>query len=204
MQVFGVGNQRQENRQRQRVRPPVGLAREGYRRKPQAAQPGRHQQKDQQRDDARFRRQLPEPHRAHEEAADEQARYGHRHRHGPYRHKPEIEPANGGFSGEKARAERACEVVDSDQRERAETPEDECVGQAGQGPLADHLRLRHHLPKELADARAQRRHLEIGGGARAADGLEHFAKSQPEQRQRRHHQRDQHGSFDPRRVGHIS
>src|ERR1035437_5503850 len=35
VQVFGVGNQREENRQRQRVRPPIGLAPEGDWRKPQ-------------------------------------------------------------------------------------------------------------------------------------------------------------------------
>jgi len=122
-------------------------------RKPKSAEPGCHQQENQ----GSAITPIPATTRRatagrHEEAPDEQAGDGHRHGHGPYRYEPQIEPSKAGFAGEKARAECGREVIEGGQRERAETPEDEGVGDAGQGragrsalPCAATL-----FPKELA------------------------------------------------------
>ena len=56
--------------------------------------------------------------------------------------------------------------------------------QPGQAALVDDFRLAEHFSQELADARPQRREREARRGAGAANDQEHFAETQPEQRER--------------------
>ena len=72
VQMLGVRNQRQEDQQRQRVQPPHALPGQRFLVHPQPGQIRRHQREDQERDEARFGRHLPQPHRPHHEAPHEQ------------------------------------------------------------------------------------------------------------------------------------
>ena len=107
VQMLGVRNQRQENQQRQRVQPPARLARQRFLVDPEPGQIGRHQDEDQECDEARFRRHFAQPHRPHHEAADEQPRDRDRHRHRPHRHEAEIEAAEARIRAIRNRAPNA-------------------------------------------------------------------------------------------------
>ena len=63
----------------------------------------------------------------------------------------------------------AGEVIQRDQREGAESPEDEGVREAGQRPLADHFALQHHFPDEIRRRVAERPKLKIGVRLGCAD-----------------------------------
>ncbi len=89
----------------------------------------------------------------------------------------EIEAAEARIRREKASAEGRCKVIDGDQREGQKTPVHEGVRQAGKRALLDHLALQHDFPQKLADARPQRRHLEIRRGARAADDVQDLCEN---------------------------
>ncbi len=77
------------------------------------------------------------------------------------------------------------------------SPEDEGVSDAGEGAFADHFPLRQHFPQEVADARGGGADGEIGGGARAPDGVENFVQPLPEPRGGRGQKQDENRSFHP-------
>ncbi len=54
----------------------------------------------------------------------------------------------------KPRSEASGEVVEADQGEGEESPEDEGVGEAGERALTDDLALAEDLPEEVPDAAA--------------------------------------------------
>src|SRR5579883_1441785 len=136
------------------MQPPGSAPAGGALAEPEARQIRDHQGEDQPGDDARFRRDLTEPLGLYREPADEQARDRHRDGYGPHRDEREIEPAEAGFVRKKRRVETGGDVVDGDESEGAESPKHERVREPGRRPLADHLALQHHLPKEIADAPA--------------------------------------------------
>ena len=186
VQVLGVRNQRQEDQQRQRVQPPVDMPGGGLFAVPPARQVGHHQAKIRNAMTPDSGDTSPSQRGRTTKRRTKSPAMRHRHRHGPHRHEAEIEPAESRRSRRQERqAEARGDVVDRDQRERAEAPEDEGVRQARQRPLPDHLPLQHHFPQELADARAERRDLEIRRFARADRMIfRTFAEPPPEQRQR--------------------
>ena len=100
-------------------------------------------------------------------------------------------------------AEALRDVVDGDQSKCAKAPEDEGVREPRQRPLLDHFALRHHFPKELPYAPANRRNFEIGRGARVEDYMQNFLEAPPEERERQGDQHEQNRSFRPRWVCHI-
>ena len=61
------------------------------------------------------------------------------------------------------------------------SPEHEGVRQPGKRALLDHLALQHHFPQKLADARPERRQLEIRRGARTANHVQDLAEAPPEE-----------------------
>ncbi len=65
----------------------------------------------------------------------------------------------------KREAEAGGEMVQRDQREDAESPENEGVRDAGQRPFADHFGLEQHFPDEIPDALADGSQREIGDPA---------------------------------------
>ena len=159
--VWGISGRKTS--QAQCVQPPVDMSGGGLFAVPPACQERRHQGKDQQCDDSRFGRYVAEPARPDEEAAHEEPGDAHRHSHGPDRHEVEIESPETPVGRKEAKPEARGDVVERNERKRTEAPEDEGVRQARQRPLPDHLPLRHHLPQEFSNARADRRDLEIRG-----------------------------------------
>ena len=102
VQMLGVRDERQEDEQRQRVRPP-----EGFQRSPVAheerGEVGDHQEKDKQGDDAGFVGEfLAEPDGPDEEAADEEACDGDGDEHGPGGGEQKVEIAGPAVVRQKA------------------------------------------------------------------------------------------------------
>jgi hypothetical protein len=71
-------------------------------------------------------------------------------------------------------------MVERDQGEGAESPEDEGVGDAGQGALLNDFRLEHHFGEEIPDALADGLEGEAGVGFGGADFGDDFAETHPE------------------------
>ena len=80
VKMFGMRNQRQEDKQQERVRPPHRMGRRAGFAQRKASQIGEHQQEDQRRDHTGFRRYFAQPHGLLGEPADGERgnRYGHR------------------------------------------------------------------------------------------------------------------------------
>jgi hypothetical protein len=72
------------------------------------------------------------------------------------------------------------EVVERDQSEGAESPEDEGVGDAWQRALGDHFRLEHHFGEEVPDAFADGVKRETGIRFGRADFAHYFSEAMPE------------------------
>ena len=82
---------------------------------------------------------------------------------------------------EETDSEADGEVVQRDEGEGAESPEDEGVGEAGQGALADDFGLADDFPEEVPDAFADGREAEFGVFSGFEDSLEDWAETTPEQ-----------------------
>ena len=72
-------------------------------------------------------------------------------------------------------------MIEGDEGEGAESPEDEGVGEAGQGAFADDFRLADDLPEEVPDAAAESE-VEAGILFRFEDAVENEAETSPEER----------------------
>ena len=104
-------------------------------------------------DDAGFVRDfLAEPAGAHEEAADEEAEDADGASSGKCGGELGVEAAEEAGGIEESEAEANREVIEGHEGEGAESPEDEGVGDAGQGALADDFGLAEHFPEEVPDA----------------------------------------------------
>src|SRR4051794_8925231 len=99
------------------MQPPDCLPRRRLLIDPQACEVRDHQCENQERDEARFRRDFAEPFWPHDKAADEQTgdRYGDRH--GPYGHEAEIESAETRVLCEESSTERGRKMIDGNQSE---------------------------------------------------------------------------------------
>ena len=94
-------------------------------------------------------------------------------------------------------------MIESDQCEGAEAPEDEGVRESGKRTLADDLRLGCNFNQELPDARSDRIQIEIGSGARAFYDIEDALKTTPEQRGRCGEEEKKNAAFQPRWICHM-
>ena len=72
-------------------------------------------------------------------------------------------------------------MVQRDQREGQEGPEDEGMGEAGERELADDFGLAENFPEEVPDALAQREEVEAGISFRFEDFIEDYAEAPPEE-----------------------
>ena len=77
-------------------------------------------------------------------------------------------------------AESHREVIQRDQRKRAESPEDEGMRQPWQGPLADYLGLADHFPKEIPRPPADRSDGKVGIFLCGQDPPQHLIEAAPE------------------------
>jgi hypothetical protein len=89
----------------------------------------------------------------------------------------EVEAADEARGIEKADAEAGGEVVERDEREGEEAPEDEGVGDAGQRALADDFGLAEDFPEEIPDALADGEEMEAGVFARLAESCRRLRRS---------------------------
>lgn len=72
-------------------------------------------------------------------------------------------------------------MVERDQGEGEEGPEDECVGEAGERALADDLGLGCNFPEEVSDPLADGEEVEAGVFFRFEDLVEDQAEATPEE-----------------------
>src|SRR5262249_41210109 len=107
---------------------------------------------DESGDDARFRRGLPQPARAQNEAAESEIEDAGCNGNRDQRDKPHVDAAKNVLAAEEGKAEAKREVIEGDQREGEEAPEDEGVSDAGDGPLGDDFGLKKDFPDEIGDA----------------------------------------------------
>jgi len=91
----------------------------------------------------------------------------------------EVETAKNATRREKSNAERGGAVIERDQGECTEGPEDEGVGEAGERALADNLGLAENLPEEVPKALAKMSEMKTGVWFGAENALEDKVKSLP-------------------------
>ncbi len=205
VQVLGVGNDGQKDEQRQGVNPPQNQNRSPGAGDKKRGQVGDHQHEDQQGDEAGFPGELlAQPFGPDEEAADEQTENAAGAGQGKDCGKPEIESADRSRGIEKAESKRSSAMVQRNQHKGAEGPEDEGVGQAGRGPLADDFGLKKHLPDEVADALADGKEVKARVLFRFEDFVQDHAEAQPEGACRGYGQRSEEQSFCKREVQRLS
>ena len=72
-------------------------------------------------------------------------------------------------------------MVEADERKGAESPEDQCVSESRQRPLADHLALQHDLPNEIAHAPAEVLQAEVRVAFRGEDVIPNLAEVSPKE-----------------------
>ena len=181
MQVLGVGDDGQKDEERQRVQPPERSNRGACIGDEERGQVGGHEGEDEQGDEAGFPGEFfAEPLGADEEAADEEAQDADGAGGGEDGGEPEVEAADGAGGREESESEDGGAVVERDQHKGAEGPEDEGVGEAGGGPLADDFGLEEDFPDEVADALADGEEMEAGVFFRLEDFIEDDAEAAPE------------------------
>ncbi len=181
VQVFGMRDDGQKDEQGKRVGPPknsrcgTGISdRKG-------CQVGHHQEKDQQRDHAGFIGNFrAEPTRAHQEPADEKPEDSKRAGYGKGCGYIEIESPDRTLWVEESEAKADCNVIQGDQCEGAESPENKGVGQSGQGALADDFSLAKHFPEEVPHPLTYGCETKIGVLFGLEDALENGSESPPE------------------------
>ena len=176
MQMLGVRNQRQKREQRYGVRPPQRLHCAGRARHEESRQVRCHQCEDQERNEARAPRKLAQPLGPHQKSPHKENGDACRAGDGKDRRKIEINSSHASRRIEEAKAENHRAVIQCNQREGAERPENESVRHAHERPLADHLRLQQHLPDEVPHPFADRKEMKI----RIIFRLQNFSEDGPE------------------------
>jgi hypothetical protein len=154
---------------------------------------GDHQNEDEQGDEARLPGDLPQPLRTPDQAADGEAGDGDGRDDG----KGGGEPAERiAVDGEQWEADADGKVVEGDEAESAEAPEDEGVEEARERPFLNHFGLAEDFPEEVPDAAADRGELEVrvrlGGAEEFDDRREAPGKTEQGQRQ----QDEEHRRFN--------
>ena len=183
VQVLGVGDEREEDEQVQSVKPPQDAGSRGRVRDEERRQIGGHQDEDQQGNDAGLiGRFFSEPFGPDEKAANEEAEDADGADKGEGGGEVVIETPKLAGGRKEAKSQDDGAMIKRDQREGAEGPEDEGVGQTGEGPFADDFGLAEHLPYKIPDALADREEAKAGVLLRFQDYVEDQAKAAPESR----------------------
>jgi len=140
---------------------------------------GDHQQEDERGDDAGFiGNLLAEPDGANEEAADEEACDGDGNQESPGGGEEEVEAV----WLQESYAQAGCEVVEGDESEGEESPEDEGVGDAGKRALADDFGLEEDFAGERPDTFGDGAEREAEVFAGFEDGAENRTETIEEER----------------------
>ena len=129
-----------------------------------------HEGEDEQGDEAAFIADLAEPFGLNDEAADGEADDGDRYSHGEGGGEEAVggaEPAV--VEVQEREAETEGEMIQGHEAESAETPEEECVGEAGKGALLDDFGLAEDFPDEFFNAGCERKERETGIPAGGTD-----------------------------------
>ena len=124
--------------------------------------------------------------------------------HGDGKERGEAEPcsAESVVARQQRESEAGGEVVQSDQRKRAEAPEDESVRGSGDGPLLNHLALQQDFEGESANARGEQTETEAGIGLSGRDDSDDPAKTKPEAAERRADEKNKDNLFRQGGEGH--
>src|SRR5271165_242420 len=200
VQVLGVRDQRHENQQGQSVGPPQGTA--GIAAGQKSHQVGDHQEKDEKSDHTRLVRQGSQPLRTDHEAAEREGR--DRNRDGDPKHgcDREIDPAEEAIAADEFNVQAFGEMIDGHEREGAESPKDECMGDPRQRPLDDHLSLKQYFPNKSANAASDGLDVKAGIFLRCRDDVPDFAETKPEAVDGSRQKDQKHNGFRPGKLNH--
>ena len=172
----------QKNEEGERVDPPENSRRRAGIGDRKGRKIGHHQEKDQQRDHAGFIGDLrAEPSRAHQKSTNEKAEDPSGTGDGKGCCYIEIESPDQTLWVEESEAEANRKVIQRDQGEGAESPEDKGVGQSGQRALSDDFSLAEHFPEEVPHPLADGRKAEIRVLFGSEDAFENRSESPPKQ-----------------------
>lgn len=164
----------------------------------------RHQEKDQESDEAGFVGDfLAQPARPHEKAANEESCDADRDPDGERGGEPEVAAARPCIAMQKAEVRRLRKVIDGDERERTEAPEHEGVRQARKGALPNYFALQQDFPDEIADTPADRTYREVGIVFRGLDITPDLAEPYPEQGHGGEDEDNEDHLFQPGEVNHL-
>ena len=148
---------------------------------PKRSQVGNHQVENQEGDDAGFPGDVSaEPNWPHEKASDKEAGDGDCYAHGESCGKEEIEGAEPAVAQDEGVSDADGKVVQRDQPESAESPENEGVRDAGEGALLDDFRLQEDFGKEIPDSLAEGLKGEAWVGFGGLDYADDFSEAPPE------------------------
>src|ERR1700679_1499387 len=101
--------------------------------------------------------------------------------HGQGCGKVKVEGANEAIGPEEADAEAHRAMVEGDQSKGQKCPEDQGMGQPGEGALANDLGLAENFPEEIRDAFGNGEKMEVGVFFRLEDLVEDLPEPTPEQ-----------------------
>ena len=153
VEVFGVRNDGKEDEDGEGVNPPEGHGGRAGALHRKGGEVGDHQDEDESGNDAGFVRNfLTKPSGAHEEATDKEAEDADGAGGGECGREVGVEATEEAGGIEESQAEADSEVIEGDESEGAESPEDEGVGEAGERALANDLGLAEDFPEEVPDA----------------------------------------------------
>ena len=150
MEMFGVGDERQEDQEGQSVGPPQDFDRGSSIGDEEGGEIADHEEKDQEGDPAGLVGKLfAEPDGPDEEATDKEAGDPNGYKDCPRPGEVEIEPADGTYRREKAKVEAVGDMIEADKGKREEAPEDEGMCDAGEWALPDDFALAEDFPEEV-------------------------------------------------------
>src|SRR5438132_961822 len=135
--MLGVRNQREEDHQRKRVRPPISL-RVGY---GVRAEVGDHEGEDEGRDRNGLPGQYAQPTRPQNESPEEQACDAGANQESDQRGNRVIDRAEAAFGTKQVKPESGQDMVDGHEGEYAEAPENQGMCESRKRALADDLTL---------------------------------------------------------------
>ena len=127
---------------------------------------------------------VAEPAGANEKAAHEEPQDSNGARQGEDGCKREVESPEYAVRREKADPEPHRDVIEGDQREGAEAPEDKGMREPWQWALANHFRLAEDFGKELPDPPPEGRKMEAGILFRFENEINNSTEASPEKRAR--------------------
>src|SRR5271156_1294472 len=126
------------------------------------AEIGDHEQKNEQRDEAGFPGHGAQPLGTDHQAAESESGDGNGYQNAENRRDGEVELSEKAIAGDEVEAHALGKMVDGDERECAESPEDKSMRKAGQRALPDDFSLQQDFPNEVTDTAPHGLDAELG------------------------------------------